>query len=215
MENCDFDTIYSKNVIEFVTVAGEFCGFLEKSKDFSRKEILEKTGLPFIIDPSNSDEDMTQNLEPKDLAKALSLAKAKDVAKRHKNAIVIGADSIITLNGKVLGKPHTEERAIEMLTELSGSIHSAITGYTIIDTDSGKIVSDAVETKIYFRKLTQDEIKNYVATGKPLDKAGAYAIQGKGALFVEKIEGDYYNIMGLPLSAVVEKLKEFKLQKDY
>jgi len=180
-----------------------------------RKEILEKTGLPFIIDPSNSDEDMTQNLEPKDLAKALSLAKAKDVAKRHKNAIVIGADSIITLNGKVLGKPHTEERAIEMLTELSGSIHSAITGYTIIDTDSGKIVSDAVETKIYFRKLTQDEIKNYVATGKPLDKAGAYAIQGKGALFVEKIEGDYYNIMGLPLSAVVEKLKEFKLQKDY
>src|SRR3989344_6268006 len=174
-----------------------------------RKEILEKTGLPFIIDPSNSDEDMTQNLEPKDLAKALSLAKAKDVAKRHKNAIVIGADSIITLNGKVLGKPHTEERAIEMLTELSGSIHSAITGYTIIDTDSGKIVSDAVETKIYFRKLTQDEIKNYVATGKPLDKAGAYAIQGKGALFVEKIEGDYYNIMGLPLSAVVEKLKEF------
>ena len=180
-----------------------------------RKEILEKTGLPFIIDPSNSDEDMTQNLEPKDLAKALSLAKAKDVAKRHKNAIVIGADSIITLNGKVLGKPHTEERAIEMLTELSGSIHSAITGYTIIDTDSGKIVSDAVETKIYFRKLTQDEIKNYVATGKPLDKAGAYAIQGKGALFVEKIEGDYYNIMGLPLTAVVEKLKEFKLQKDY
>ena len=180
-----------------------------------RKEILEKTGLPFIIDPSNSDEDMTQNLEPKDLAKALSLAKAKDVAKRHKNAIVIGADSIITLNGKVLGKPHTEEREIEMLTELSGSIHSAITGYTIIDTDSGKIVSDAVETKIYFRKLTQDEIKNYVATGKPLDKAGAYAIQGKGALFVEKIEGDYYNIMGLPLSAVVEKLKEFKLQKDY
>jgi septum formation protein len=177
-----------------------------------RKEILEKTGLPFVVDPSNFEEDLKQDLEPKELAKALSLGKAKDVAKRHKNAIVIGADSITLLNGKVLGKPHTIEKAIKMLLDLSGSTHSAITGYTIIDTESGKIFSDAVETKIYFRDLSKEEIEKYVATGEPLDKAGAYAIQGKGKKLVEKIEGDYYNVMGLPLSSLVKNLKKFGIK---
>src|SRR3989344_5942048 len=174
-----------------------------------RKEILEKTGLSFIVDPSNFEENLDQDLEPKELVKELSLGKAKDVTKRHKNAIVIAADSVVLLNGKVLGKPHTKEKAESMLSELSGSIHSAITGFTIIDTDTGKTVSEAVETKIYFKKLTKEEIENYVETGEPLDKAGAYAIQGKGGMFVEKIEGDYYNIVGLPLANLVEKLKEF------
>jgi septum formation protein len=174
-----------------------------------RKEILEKSGLSFMIDPSSFKEDMNQNLSPFELAKALSLGKAKDVAKRYKNAIVIGADSIVSLNGKALGKPFTKQKAIQMLSEISGSIHSAITGYSIIDTDTRKLVSEAVETKIYFSELSKKEIENYVDTGEPLNKAGAYAIQGKGAMFVKKIEGDYYNIMGLPLSTIVEKLKEF------
>ena len=124
-----------------------------------RKEILEKTGLQIVVDPSNYDENLNQNIEPNELAKALSLGKAKDVAKRHKNAIVIGADLVISFNKKVLGKPHTKEKALEMLSELSGNVHSAITGYTIIDTDTGKIISDAVETKIYFRKLSKGEIE--------------------------------------------------------
>ena len=177
-----------------------------------RKEILEKSGLSFVIDPSSFEEDMNQNLGSAELVKVLSLGKAKDVAKRHKNAIVIGADSIICLNRKVLGKPHTKGEAIRMLSELSGSIHSAITGFTMIDTDSGKTFTDSVETKIYFRKLTEEEIEKYVETGEPLDKAGAYAIQGKGAMFVKKIEGDYFNILGLPLNDVIRALKRFGTQ---
>ena len=174
-----------------------------------RKEILEKTGLSFTVDPSNYEEDMNQDLEPKELVKVLSLGKAKDVAKRHKNAVIIGADLIISFKGNVLGKPQTKEKAIEMLTQLSGNTHSAISGFTIIDTETGKVVSDALETKIRFKELTQEEIKKYVDTGEPLDKAGAYAIQGKGKEFIKNIKGDYYNVMGLPLDSIITKLKEF------
>ena len=174
-----------------------------------RKEILEKTELSFTVDPSNYEEDMNQDLEPKELVKVLSLGKAKDVAKRHKNAVIIGADLIISFKGNVLGKPQTKEKAIEMLTQLSGNTHSAISGFTIIDTETGKVVSDALETKIRFKELTQEEIKKYVDTGEPLDKAGAYAIQGKGKEFIKNIKGDYYNVMGLPLDSIITKLKEF------
>jgi septum formation protein len=171
-----------------------------------RKELLEKIGLNFLVDPSNYEEVLDQTIGPLELVKRLSFGKASDVAKRHPDSLIIGADSVVAVDNITLGKPHSKEKAIEMLSKLSGKTHSAISGFTIIDTKTGKTVSEAVETKIFFRKLNPDEIEKYVATGEPLDKAGAYAIQGKGALLVDKIEGDFYNIVGLPLGRVVKVL---------
>jgi len=174
-----------------------------------RKELLEKIGLEFEVIPSKYEEDMDLDMQPLELAKHLSLGKAKDVAKDQKNAVVIGADTFIVFKGKVLGKPKDIEDAKRLLKELSGISHSVITGFSIVDTLSGKEVSKAVETKVYFKKLSDELIGNYVKTGEPLDKAGSYAIQGLGGILIEKIEGDYYNMVGLPISSLVEELDKF------
>lgn len=174
-----------------------------------RKELLKRIGLKFKVDPSNYEENISSELEPHELAKSLSLEKAKLVAKKHMNALVIAADTFIVFEGKILGKPRTETEAKEMLETISGRQHSVITGFTIIDTENNKALSKAVETKVYIRKLSSNEIDAYVESKEPLDKAGAYAIQGLGSVIVEKIEGDYFNVIGLPLSALTESLKEF------
>lgn len=174
-----------------------------------RKEILELAGLKFEIRVSDYEEDLTLNKEPRALARFLSRKKAEEVAHRYKDAIIIAADTFIVYKGELLGKPHTPKEASRMLSMLNGKSHSVITGFTVVDTASGKEASRSVETKVYFRKLSQQEIKAYVDTGEPLDKAGAYAIQGLGAVFVEKIEGDYMNVVGLPLCALAETLKKF------
>lgn len=174
-----------------------------------RKDLLNQIGLSFEIDPSNYSEDMSLEMEPLELAKYLSLGKAKDVAQRHKDSIVIGADTFCTLNGELLGKPGTAENSKKMLQKLSGNAHSVITGFTIIDTETNKQISKAVETKVYFKNLSEKEIDAYVATGEPLDKGGGYAIQGLASLFVKKIEGDYFNIVGLPILPLAEQLKFF------
>ena len=109
----------------------------------------------------------------------------------------------------MMGKPRDEDEARDMLKRLSGRRHRVVTGFTILDTETGKTVSKAVETKVYFRKLGKEEIGAYVQTGEPMDKAGAYAIQGLGAQLVEKIEGDYYNVIGLPLGALALELNRF------
>ena len=174
-----------------------------------RKELLEKIGLRFEVEPSNYEEDMHSGLEPHEFAQKISLEKAKVVASKHKNAIVIAADTFVVFGGQILGKPHTEEDARKMLETISGNSHSVITGFSIIDTGKNKTLSKSVETKVYVRKLTMAEIDAYVKSKEPLDKAGAYAIQGLGAVIVERIEGDYFNVVGLPLSALTEALKEF------
>ena len=143
------------------------------------------------------------------MACRLSLVKAEAVAARHKNAVVIGADTIGVLEGRILGKPRTVKEAIEMLQDMSGKCHTVITGFTIIDTDTRKIVTQSVDTKVFFRKLTLSEIEFYVNSGEPMDKAGAYAIQGLGSILVEKIVGDYYNVIGLPLCSLALALKDF------
>ncbi len=125
------------------------------------------------------------------------------------NAIVIAADTFGVFDGRILGKPHTEEEARRMLEALNGKSHSVITGFSVIDTGTNKVLSKSVETRVYIRKLTPAEIDAYVRSKEPLDKAGAYAIQGLGAVIVERIEGDYYNVVGLPLSALAEALKVF------
>ncbi len=174
-----------------------------------RKELLEQIGLEFEVDPSNCEEVMQNDIEPHEMARSLSLQKAEEVAEKHPDAIIIAADTFIVAGDKLMGKAHSEAEAREMLAELNGKSHSVITGFTVMDTFESKVVSKSVETKVWFRKLTNKEIDGYVKSGEPLEKAGAYAIQGMGSVIVERIEGDYSNVVGLPLASLAETLKEF------
>jgi septum formation protein len=174
-----------------------------------RKELLEKLGFKFTVEPGNCEEDIDSELEPHEVVRQLSILKAKSVATSYNNAVIIAADTIGLIGNKILGKPHTENEARKMLNAINGKPHTVITGFTVLDTATNKILTNTVDTKVYIKKLTHQEIDAYVKTGEPLDKAGAYAIQGLGAVIVEKIEGDYYNVMGLPLNSLVEALKEF------
>jgi septum formation protein len=177
------------------------------SGSLRRKELLEKAGLHFEIIISDYEEDMALPLSPDELVKHLSRGKAETVAKEHKDAIVLSADTIVAYDSQILGKPHTEEKAEKMLQLLSGKQHSVFTGFTVMLLEENKIISRAIETKVYFNRLSDDEIKKYVATGDPLEKAGAYAIQKIGEAFVEKIEGDYNNVVGLPIDDVLAVLR--------
>ncbi len=145
------------------------------------------------------------------MVRELSRKKAEIVAGRHKNAVVIAADTVGVIGGQVFGKPGSRAEAKKMLRYLSGKSHEVITAFTIVDTDTKKTVTKVVKTKVYIKALEQREIDAYVNTGEPLDKAGAYAIQGLGSIIVEKIEGDYFNVVGLPLSALASSLKEFQI----
>ena len=174
-----------------------------------RKELLEKIGLKFTVDASNYPEQLHCDLKPEEVVKALSQEKASAVAQKYPDAIIIAADTIGVVRNKIIGKPHTPEDARKMLRMLSGKSHRVITGFTILDTATKKVKTRIIETRVYFNDLSPLEIANYVKTGEPLDKAGAYAIQGLGSIIVKEISGDYYNVMGLPLNALAETLKEF------
>jgi septum formation protein len=174
-----------------------------------RRELLEQIGLKFEVEPSNHIEETNSRLKPRKLAEAMSYEKAMVVAKKRKNAIIIAADTLGVLKGKIIGKPKTNAEAREMLVILSGKSHAVITGFTVLDTDENKVLTKSVETKVRVKKLTSEEIDAYVESGEPLDKAGAYAIQGLGATIIDSIEGDYSNVVGLPLSTLVKSLKEF------
>lgn len=174
-----------------------------------RKEILAKAGFRFKVEESGYKENMKLELSPRVLARLLALGKAKKVAARHKDTVVIGADTFVVFRGELLGKPYTPKRAIQILKMLSGKTHTLLTGFAIVDSKTGKIVTKVVGTRVTLRKLSDDEIKEYVKTGEPLNAAGAYVIQGGGARLMKKTEGDVNNIAGLPLADVVEELKKF------
>ena len=174
---------------------------------------MRMSDLSFDIDIGDFEEDMTQAVPPQKLAQKLALGKALSVVSRHPDALVIGADTFLYIDGTVLGKPHTAEKAREMLQVLNGKSHLVFTGYAIVDTRSGERFTGVSESTVWFRHVSPDEIEQYIETGEPLDRAGGYAIQGGGAAFVERIEGDYWGIVGLPLCAVVQKLQEFGMQK--
>lgn len=175
-----------------------------------KKEILSKLGLQFEVMSSDYEEDMNAVSDPKELAKFLSMNKAKSVAEKITDeALIIAADTFLVHEGKLLGKPHTKDDARMMLRSLSGKTHNVITGIALIDTKTKKRSSDISQTKVTMKTLSDEEIEGYINTGEPLDKAGAYAIQGIGAVLIEKIEGDFYTVMGLPLSLLGQKLKEF------
>lgn len=172
-------------------------------------KILALTGIKFSAVPSNFRENMSPRISPDKLALRISRGKAEAVALRFKNAIVIGADTFLIFGNKIFGKPKNTQDAKRILTQLSGKRHVVITGFTIIDAKSGKIASRIVKSDVYFKKLTPRVIDYYMKMVYVLDKAGAYAIQDHGFLLIEKIRGDYFNIVGLPLDALMDELKKF------
>jgi septum formation protein len=174
-----------------------------------RKALLEQIGLEFTVDASAKEDDNLAGQTPHQLVKEISRKKAESVAGKYPDAVIIAADTLGVIDGRIIGKPHSESEARAMLASLSGKTHSVITGFTVMDTLTRKTVAKSVETTVHMKRITKPEIEAYVKTGEPLDKAGAYAIQGLGAVLVEKIEGDYFNVMGLPLCALAEVLKEF------
>ncbi|ASJ12926.1 Maf-like protein [Thermococcus thioreducens] len=168
-----------------------------------RREILARFIDRFEVIPSRASEEC--NLEdPTEYALELARRKAWEVYERV-GGTVIGADTVVSIDGRILGKPRSEEEAYEMLKTLSGGVHMVITGYCIVH--EGKEISGAVVTEVKFRELDDELIWAYVRTGEPMDKAGAYGIQGKAGLFVEWIRGDYYNVVGFPLE-IVWRLRE-------
>ena len=171
-----------------------------------RKELLETAGVEFEICVSDADESIPEGTLPADAAKMTATKKALAVAKSHKDDIVIGADTIVVAGGKILGKPTDKADAEAMLTMLSGVEHEVITGVCLACGE--EIKSFEQISKVKFYDLTAEEIKAYVATEEPMDKAGSYGIQGKGCTLVEKIEGDYFNIVGLPVAKVIREIKK-------
>lgn len=177
-----------------------------------RKELLEIMGLPFSVCVSDADETTDENLPPYFIVEQLSLLKASDVAGKlraeGKKALVIGADTIVVFGGAILTKPKDKEDAKKMLTMLSGKWHSVLSGVTVMDTKTAKSETFYVETKVHFVDVTEEDIDRYIATNEPMDKAGSYGIQGKGSVFIDKIEGDYFNVVGLPIHKLARVLKE-------
>ena len=173
-----------------------------------RKELLSMLGYEFVVKASDCDES-TNITEPAELVKELSLRKAKSL-KVNAEDTVIGSDTVVAINGKILGKPVDENDAAEMLKTLSGKTHTVYTGVTVIQNDI--VITEAISCDVTFKEMTETEILNYVKTKEPMDKAGAYAVQGKGSAFVEKLNGDYFAVVGFPccyVNTVLNKLGIF------
>ena len=172
-----------------------------------RKEILQNTKLNFDIQKSDIEEVILENESPEDMVVRLAYEKAFDVAKRNTDRLVIGADTIVALDNEFLGKPKDQNEAYQMIKRLSNKTHKVITGISLINLKENKIIKDYVVSFVTFKDLSEDSIKDYINTNESLDKAGAYGIQGYGALLVKNIQGDYFNIVGLPISRLSDLLK--------
>ena len=170
-----------------------------------RRELLGLFHIPFAVRVSDADETMDPQADPRNEVARVSRQKAEAVSCQPGD-VVIAADTIVVLEGRVLGKPRNETHAAQMLTDLSGRDHQVMTGVTVLK--DGKAITHTEVTDIHFRPISEKEIAAYVASGEPMDKAGAYGIQGGAALFAEKMQGDYYNVMGLPVCALWKMLRE-------
>ena len=177
-----------------------------------RKEILENTNVKFKIMSSMIEELTLDNESPCQMVMRLAFEKGMDVASRQKSDLIISADTIVVLDNNILGKPKDEIQAREMIKSLSGRSHQVITGISLINLDNNKKIIDYVISNVKFKSLSEQDINDYIATKESLDKAGAYGIQGYGALLVDEIQGDYFNIVGLPISRLSDLLKKhFKI----
>lgn len=182
------------------------------SKSPRRKELLSIITNDFVIKTADVDETLPENIAPDKAVEYLSKIKAEPF--KNDKDIVIGADTVVAIDGKILGKPKDKADAYNMLKMLSGREHSVFTGVTVIS--NGKCDTFSVETRVKFFDLTDEEINDYINTGEPFDKAGGYGIQGKGSLLVEKIDGDYFNVVGLPVSKLAKSLSTFdRLNKNF
>ncbi len=179
------------------------------SKSPRRKELLSLITTDFEIIPAVGEENADPSLSPDMFVQELAKQKALEIAATHPDDVVIGSDTVVAAQGEILGKPKDKADAIRMLTMLSGTSHSVFTGVAVIK--NGKIHSFTEETKVKFFPLSQKEIEDYTATGEPFDKAGAYGIQDLGALLVEGIDGDYYNVMGLPAGRLYRLMKSLEI----
>ena len=177
-----------------------------------RKELMEQAGYIFEIQVSKKEEFYTST-EPDDIVKELALLKAKDIADNNEqnNMVIIGADTVVAYGGKILGKPKSEEEAFDMIKSFQGDKHQVYTGVAVLSYDTQgreEIVNHAVKTDVYVNAMTDEEIWKYIKADNVLDKAGSYGIQSGFAVYIEKIEGDYFNVVGLPVSYIYNVLKE-------
>lgn len=174
-----------------------------------RRELLTQIGITYMVNPSSYEDHAPKKKEAEKYVQALAAGKACDVAAKYPGQWVLGADTIVAIDGKILGKPRNKKEAAAMLHELSDAKHAVYTGVALVKDD--KVITKVVETKVWFRRLTDKEIDDYIASGEPMDKAGAYGIQGRAAAFVDKINGSYTNVVGLPLSQVCKMLRKAKV----
>lgn len=174
-----------------------------------RQELLNNIGVKFEIIKSDFCENISRiDEKPEDIAEQLAYGKAKNVSDKLEKGIVLGADTIVVLNGEIYGKPKDEKDAVRMLSNLSGKTHQVITGVALIDKENGKTVIEHETTNVTFNKLTKEEIDAYIKSGDYIGKAGGYGIQNKGSILISKIEGCYFNVVGLPINKVYRMLKE-------
>lgn len=175
-----------------------------------RQELLRQLGLAFRTVPSNFDEQVPEPMEPAALVRHLALMKAREVQSRVPDALIIGADTVVVLEGDILGKPRDREHAIAMLKRLSGREHQVMTGVALLKGERTLMAHEV--TTVRFRSLDRGQIERYVDSGAPMDKAGAYGIQGRAAAMISSISGDYFAVVGLPLSRTVQMLSDFGVE---
>ncbi len=173
-----------------------------------RREILGQLGVPFTVEPSDVDETPRPHEGPEDLANRLALSKARDVAARHTAGLVIGADTVVERAGRLFGKPRDADDATGMLRLLRGGPHLVVTGLAVVRASDGATRTGAVPATVTMRRYSDDEIAAYVATGEPLDKAGAYGAQGEGSRLIKRVDGPYLTVVGLPLDELLPLLHD-------
>jgi len=176
-----------------------------------RRELLQQAGVTFTVIPSNAAEDVLPSEAPAAYALRVAEAKAREVATTHPGSVVLGADTIVVINQTILGKPRDHNDGHRMLRLLSGQVHAVMTAFVVIRSDGQAATRQVVTTTVTFKSLSDEQIQAYLATGEPFDKAGAYAVQGLGAALVEKVDGSYTNVVGLPLDEVLEALRSLQL----
>jgi septum formation protein len=185
------------------------------SKSPRRRYLLEQAGLSFSVMPSNVDESRFPITDPEEYALTIASCKAAQIADRFKDSWVIGADTIVVVDGRVLGKPNSIDNAREMLRQLSGKMHQVMTGCAIFSRASAMSFQKVIVTDVHFKQLSKGEIEWYIQTKEPFDKAGAYAIQGIGTFLVKRINGSYTNVVGLPVCEVLEFLIDNGVANHY
>lgn len=181
--------------------------FILASQSPRRRELLSMLGLSFTVQTADIDETMDPALSVEDAVAEICLKKARAVGEQNPGRLIVAADTVVVVDERKLGKPHSRDEAVSMLHLLSGREHRVLTGFCLWQ--DGRAEAHVETTRLRFRSLTDQEIDAYVATGSPMDKAGAYGIQDQAAIFVESLHGDYYNVMGLPLCALVQCLRRW------